>query len=160
MGPPPPGPHLRILVPEDDPDLRALLEDSVTELHRRYPDYLPDPLIPDGEYFVAEIDGQAVGCVALRVPPDLPDEGHGEVKRLYVAPYGRRRGVAAALMGALETRARARGMTTVVLETGTAQPEAMALYTALGYQPTPSFGEWATNPQSRCYAKRLDTPAR
>jgi ribosomal protein S18 acetylase RimI-like enzyme len=72
---------------------------------------------------------EAVGCVALReLREDLV-----EVKHLYVATTARRRGVASALMDAFEAEAARRGAL-IVLETGTRQPEAIALYERRGYR--------------------------
>jgi putative acetyltransferase len=72
---------------------------------------------------------EAVGCVVLR---ELGADGV-EVKHLYVAPTARRRGVASALMDAFEAEAARRGAS-VVLETGSRQPEAIALYERRGYR--------------------------
>jgi ribosomal protein S18 acetylase RimI-like enzyme len=79
----------------------------------------------------------------------------GEVKRLYVDPDGRRRGIARALMGEVEARAARRGLVALVLETGTAQPEALALYESLGYHEIATCGHYPDDPRSRCYAKSL-----
>jgi ribosomal protein S18 acetylase RimI-like enzyme len=73
--------------------------------------------------------GRAVGCVALRALR----ENRVEVKHLYVAPAARRRGVASALMEAFEAEA-ARRRALIVLETGSRQPEAIALYGKRGYR--------------------------
>jgi hypothetical protein len=43
----------------------------------------------------------------------------------------------------------------MVLETGTAQPEAIALYVSAGYEPAEKFGLYRFEAQSRCYAKGL-----
>ena len=80
-------------------------------------------------FWLAEIDGSAVGCVGMR----KLEPGRVEVKHLYVEPAARRRGVAAALMAALEDEADRR-RAEIVLETGTRQPEAIALYEARGYR--------------------------
>jgi putative acetyltransferase len=71
----------------------------------------------------------AIGCVALRA---LSDD-RIEVKHLYVEPCARRRGVAAALMDAFEAEA-SRRRASIVLETGSRQPEAIALYRTRGYR--------------------------
>ena len=139
------------LVDPSDPDLVALLVATVADLNARYPDYDPDPVVADSDYFVARLDGAPVGCVGLRAIGG----GRGEIKRMFVAASGRRRGIAAQLVAALEERAAERGMSTVVLETGIRQPEAIALYIALGYTPIDAFGEYATSPLSRCYGKGI-----
>jgi pimeloyl-ACP methyl ester carboxylesterase len=60
-------------------------------------------------------------------------------------------------MHAVEERARQRGTSRVRLETGTRQPEAMALYESLGYQLIENYGQYADSPLSRCYGKSLRT---
>jgi putative acetyltransferase len=80
--------------------------------------------------------GEAVGCVALRAlgPHRV------EVKHLYVAPAARRRGIGAALMDAFEAEA-ARRRAPIVLETGSRQPESIALYRKRGYRPRDRYEE-------------------
>jgi hypothetical protein len=55
----------------------------------------------------------------------------------------------------LESAARAAGAEVMILETGTAQPEAMALYVAAGYEPVEPFGLYRDSPRNRCYGRRL-----
>lgn len=138
--------------PADDSDVRRLIAAAVAELNVRYPgDVELEPLPATGDHFVAVVDGVAVGVVVLvGVRPGLD-----EVKRLYVEPGQRGRGVARSLMHALEHRANARGTDLVRLETGTRQPEAMALYESLGYSLIENYGHYAGSPLSRCYAKSL-----
>lgn len=143
--------EIRAVADSGDPVLWALLVDAVAELHVRYPDYDPDPAVPNSEYWVATVDGSPMGCVALHHLPNM----RGEIKRLYVSPAGRRRGVAAALLDALERRAVAHAMSEIILETGTRQPEAIALYEALGYVAAEPYGEFAASPLSRFFAVRL-----
>jgi GNAT superfamily N-acetyltransferase len=83
------------------------------------------------------------------------DHEQVEVKRMFVrAPY-RGRGLARALVGASEDEARRLGYRVVLMESGTAQPEAMALYESSGYVRTPGFGYYQDSPMNRCYAKSL-----
>ena len=60
---------------------------------------------------------------------------------MYVVPAARGRGVARAVLAGLEDAARDRGWTTLRLETGPRQPEAIGLYTRAGYRPIAAFGE-------------------
>jgi len=84
---------------------------------------------PHGTFLLGALHGEIVGGVGLRtVAP-----GHGEVKRLWVAPDLRRFGVGAALMHALEVAAPPLKISTIVLETGPLQPEAVALYEKEGW---------------------------
>ncbi|MRK01825.1 MULTISPECIES: GNAT family N-acetyltransferase [Aeromicrobium] len=67
-------------------------------------------------------------------------ESDGEIKRMYVRPVYARRGLARAILAELERSAAAAGITRLVLETGLAQPEAIALYHSSGYVEVPKFG--------------------
>ena len=129
------------------------------ELLERYgvPDADPDDLHadhlapPHGAFVVAWVDGDAVGCGGIR----QYDETTGEIKRMYTKPEVRRRGVSRVVLEELEARARAIGYTQLVLETGTRQPEAMALYESAGYESIEPYGFYKNAPGSRCYAKDL-----
>jgi GNAT superfamily N-acetyltransferase len=142
--------------PAGDPEVRRLSAAAVAELNVRYPgDVDLEPVPESSDHFVAVTDGAAVGVVALvEVRPGLD-----EVKRLFVEAGHRGKGAARALMGALEEHARRRGTSVVRLETGTRQPEAMALYESLGYSTIENYGQYAGSPLSRCYAKTLHTDA-
>ncbi len=85
---------------------------------------------PQGAFWVARRRGDAVGGVGLRaVAPAV-----GEVRRLWVEPAARGRGVGRALMAALEQEAARRGLSSLQLGTGDRQPEAVALYEATGWE--------------------------
>ncbi|MCX4511422.1 GNAT family N-acetyltransferase [Streptomyces sp. NBC_01619] len=90
---------------------------------------------------------------------DENDEGYAngdaELKRMYVVPEARGLGLARSILAALEEDARAAGRLRMVLETGTAQPEAIALYTSSGYEPCVKFGHYRAYENSRCFAKPL-----
>lgn len=90
---------------------------------------------------------------------DKNDEGYAdgdaELKRMYVTPQARGRGLARRILAALEEDARAAGRTRMVLETGTKQPEAVALYFSSGYEPCAKFGHYRFDELSLCYAKPL-----
>jgi GNAT superfamily N-acetyltransferase len=106
---------------------------------------------PHGTFLVAWIDDDAVGCGGVR----RIDDATGEIKRMFVAESARRRGVARAVLGELERTARALGYQRLILETGTMQPEAIALYESHGYDPIEPYGAYKDSPMSRCYAKRF-----
>ncbi|GAB2791731.1 GNAT family N-acetyltransferase [Streptomyces chlorus] len=82
-------------------------------------------------------------------------DGDAELKRMYVIEQMRGRGLARRMLAALEDDARAAGRLRMVLETGTEQPEAIALYTSSGYEPCEKFGYYRFHENSRCYAKAL-----
>lgn len=89
-------------------------------------------------------DGTPLGCGALRA---LGDDG-AELKRMYVVPAARRRGVSRAVLAGLEDAARSRGWTTLRLETGPRQTAAIALYGSAGYRPIAAFGGYAGDPRA------------
>jgi putative acetyltransferase len=106
---------------------------------------------PDIRFLVARLDGQVMGCVALRVDP----AGWGEVKRLYVPPRARGLGIGRRLLAALEAQARREGLTLLRLETGIHQPEALGLFRAAGFVEIPAFAPYAPDPLSVFMEKRL-----
>jgi GNAT superfamily N-acetyltransferase len=109
-----------------------------------------------GAFLVVRIDGEPVGCGALR----RLDAETGELKRMYVATAVRGRGLGRRLLAALEAEAQALGMRRLVLETGVRQAAALALYRATGFQPIPLYGEYRASPAtSICLGKELTAPA-
>lgn len=108
---------------------------------------------PHGAFLVAWLGGEAAGCGALK--PFDPAARIGEIKRMYTAPVARRRGVSRLLLGALESRAVELGYRRLQLETGTAQPEALALYESQGWHRITPYGRYKHEPDSVCFAKDL-----
>jgi len=107
---------------------------------------------PDGYFLVARLSGEPVGCAGIcRCEGDRT----AELRRMYVAPEARRAGVARALMGALEEKARELGYRTLRLETGPEQPEAVRLYEQSGFERISNFGPYATQRRSICMEKTL-----
>ncbi len=107
-----------------------------------------------GTFLVARDDGRAVGCGAIR----LLDGTTAEVKRMYVEPDQRGRGVARAVLASLEAAARELGARRLVLETGTHSPDALALYRGAGFTQIDCWGEYATSPTSVCLEKKVSGP--
>ena len=106
---------------------------------------------PNGAFLVAYLGGAAVGGGGVR-----RHEGDvGEIKRLWVDPAARGRGVARALVAQLEEEARWLGYRAVVLETGLRQPEAIRLYESLGYGRRPPYGRYGSSPLSVCLGRDL-----
>lgn len=114
---------------------------------------------PRGVYLVAYDDaGRPVATGGWRRQDENPEgfsDGDAEIKRMYVIPEVRGLGLARRILAALEDDARAAGRTRMVLETGTMQPEAIALYESSGYEPCRKFGHYRFHALSRCYAKPL-----
>jgi GNAT superfamily N-acetyltransferase len=147
-------------VPYDDPVAVDLVGRVQQEYVARYggPDEAAvDPaefVPPQGLFLVAEVSGVPAGCGAWRVYPP----GGVEIKRVYVVPEYRRRGVAQLVVAALESSAAEAGHTSVVLNTGDRQPEALALYSDLGYVPVPGYGRYACSPGAVFLGKDLVAP--
>ncbi len=114
---------------------------------------------PQGLYLIAYDDrGTPVATGGWRVRWEGEDgyaDGDAEIKRMYVVPEARGRGLSRLVLAALEDDARAAGRTRMVLETGTKQPEAISLYVSSGYEPCAKFGHYRFDELSRCYAKPL-----
>jgi GNAT superfamily N-acetyltransferase len=85
---------------------------------------------PGGAFLVAYVDDQPVGCGGIK---RLSGEA-AELKRLYVAPEARNRGLARTLVAALENAARDAGYRIVRLDTGNQQPAALNLFRSTGYR--------------------------
>jgi putative acetyltransferase len=83
------------------------------------------------------------------------DETTAEIRRMYVAPSARGKGLSRAVLAALEDEARRLGYEFVRLETGDRQPEAVKLYASSGFEPIPRYGPFVDDPRSVCFEKRL-----
>jgi putative acetyltransferase len=129
------------------------------ELLARYPgpeetffDLAEEEVAPGrGAFLVARLAGRPIGCGAVR----RLDDHTVEIKRMFVAPEARGRGVGGRILAALEAEARRLGASKLVLETGHEQPEAVALYTRAGFVRIPRYGQYACAPQSVCFGKML-----
>ena len=128
----------------DGPAGEVLVRDYVAEIRAMYPDWTPDvpPRLtpedvepPAGRWLVAYRDGEPVGCAALK----RLDPTTAEIKRVYVAPEARGRGVARALLVRLEQIARDAGYTTIRMDTGARQPASVALFGKVGYEQIPDY---------------------
>nr|WP_276610733.1 GNAT family N-acetyltransferase [Kineococcus siccus] len=108
-------------------------------------------MTPAATYLVASVDGYPAGCIA-RVPVE---DGLVEMKRVFVDDGFRGRGIASLLVQRFEEDARAAGVARIRLETGTLQPEAIALYEKLGYHRIENFGVYADSPLSVAFGKEL-----
>ena len=138
------------------PAATRLLAEMCAELTRRYhrppsPYTIEEAEAPRAGFVVASLDGHPIGCGALR----CIDDETVEIKRMYVAPAARRRGVARRILAELEQLAAAHRYLRIILETGVFQPEALALYAATGYRRTPSYGRYIGNPDAVCFEKYL-----
>ncbi|MGN9837799.1 GNAT family N-acetyltransferase [Nonomuraea sp. H19] len=134
-----------------DGDLTALLDAAFAELVARYGPEGRSQVRAGARYLVASVDDRAVGCGAVQPV----DSGTGELKRMYVLPEYRGRGIAKSLLSALEELAAGLGYRRLRLATGVRQPEAIALYERCAYVLTEPYGKYVDAPLTRCYAKAL-----
>lgn len=103
------------------------------------------------EVIVAYADETPVGCGAFKPW----DENTAEVKRMFVQPDYRGKGIAYQVLTALEAWAASTGYKNCILETGKNQPEAIALYTKAGYHLIPNYGQYAGIENSVCMLKSI-----
>ena len=96
-----------------------------------------------------------VGCGAIK---EL-ELGSMEVKRMYVPPEHRNKGIATKILSDLEIWAHKLGYEKCVLETGKRQPEAISLYKKKGYRVIPNYGQYRGVENSVCFEKDLKTPS-
>jgi ribosomal protein S18 acetylase RimI-like enzyme len=147
-----------------DPRAVALREVMDAEMAERYQaaDLLEmDPIIAKALYvdaasitstiLVLDADGTPIGHAALRL-----HDGDWEVKRVIIDSGQRQRGIGRAMLLELIRIATAGGAQRLILQTGNKQPESVALYTSLGFEPIPPYEPYRTAiPLSLCFAKSL-----
>jgi putative acetyltransferase len=100
---------------------------------------------------VAYLDGAPVACGAFKAV----SEDTVEIKRVFVKPEFRNRGLAGKILKTLENAAKNRGYMYAVLETGVKQHEAIGLYKKSGYAITDKYGPYVGNENSVCMKKAL-----
>jgi len=138
--------EVRVEAP-DSQDARWCLQEYFRELAARFetgfdpsksnPAHDEDMTPPAGFFVVARLDGQPVGCGALK----LKGQAAGEIKRMWTAQSARGRGVARKVLRTLEATARECGLKSLRLETNRTLTEAQALYRQEGYQEVDAFNE-------------------
>jgi GNAT superfamily N-acetyltransferase len=147
-----------------DRDAQLLVDEVQAEYVERYgaPDEAPldeselDP--PGGAFFLGFAGDVPVAMGGWKSRSGVHPWGLtrvAEIKRMYVAPAARRRGYARRVLTHVEETARQAGVQALVLETGTGQPEAIAMYASDGYELIQDFGFYAWSPKVRSFAKRL-----
>jgi len=139
----------------DDPRARALATATVSELNSHYdgrpgsgaPPVAADFVPPDGAFVLALLDGDSIGCGGLC----RFDEATAEIRRMYVAPHVRRRGISRAILRELLEIGRELGYARARLETGHAQREAIGLYETSGFRRIPCWGPYVADERSLCF---------
>jgi putative acetyltransferase len=146
--------------PFDSPDVRALTDAQQAEMRELYggeADIGPTReasmfVEPDGVFLVVrDDDGVAVACGGVA----RFDAERGELKRMYVVPALRGRGLGRRVLVELEAEARRLGYRSLVLETGDRQPGALGLYASAGYERIPCYPPYDSRALSLCFEKRL-----
>jgi GNAT superfamily N-acetyltransferase len=142
--------------------LQRILEE---DLHGRYASRLQPGPARDAALSALAVDPDDVLATVLAVSGEAGPVAHAalrslngewEVKRVVVLESQRGRGIASRLMAEIEAIAALGGASRVILQTGDQQPEAVALYTKLGYTRIPVYEPYATAiPFSLCFEKRL-----
>ena len=129
------------------------------ELKKQYPEegathfrLDPEEIVEGrGGFFIAYADAKPVGCGAIR----KLNADTAEIKRMFVVPEARGKGLSKQILSALEQEGRRLGVRRIVLETGDRQIEAVALYERAGFTRIPLFGEYLNSPLSVCMAKDI-----
>lgn len=144
----------------DSPVARQVVTAALADLAVRYGgggDETPveaaefDP--PNGVFLVAYLGGQPVGCGGWRSHGDSGETA--ELKRMFTAAEARGRGVARAVLAAVERSARDQGRKRIILECGDQQPEAIAMYQSGGYERIENFGFYRDSPNCLSFGRSL-----
>jgi len=146
--------------PYGHPDVVALTEQAQAYYRELYSGSGDESVVaaadfepPSGHLVVGYVDGDPVamgGWRRLSARPGLPSPNTAEIKRMYVAPSARGRGLSRVVLAELEDSARAAGVQWLVLETGSPQEVAVVLYRASGYTDIDgaSYGHYVGHPSA------------
>lgn len=144
-------------VKPEDSDLAYLISKLDAYLLERYPvdevhviDF-EDPNVNEVSFVVAYYDESPVGCGAVRPL----DSEYTELKRFYVEPQYRNKGIAGKIFTYLENKSRELNFRALRLETGEEQPEAISFYKKQGFYEIAKFGEYEDCELSVCFEKKL-----
>ncbi len=134
-------------VDPEHPDARHCLAEYVAELNRRSERGF-DPSVgatalphevrpPAGQFFVAYLHDEAIGCGAVKYHADAPSE----IKRMWIAPHARGLGLGRRLLETLQACASASGAVVARIETSAVLTEALSLYRSAGWVEVPAFND-------------------
>jgi ribosomal protein S18 acetylase RimI-like enzyme len=157
--------------PYDHPDVVDLADQAQAHYRELYGGPGDESIVdaadftsPSGLFLVGYLDGVGRTAVAmggwrrLGDRPGLPSQNAAEIKRMYVAPSARGRGLSRMVLAELEATAREAGLDWLVLETGQPQVSAVRLYRSSGYTDIDgsSYGHYAGHPLAVHLGKSLD----
>jgi GNAT superfamily N-acetyltransferase len=139
-----------------DTDFRLLIKELDADLRDRNGDVMD---VYDGHNVIEQIDTVVIaylndhpaGCGCFKNYNDSTVE----IKRMYVRPDARGKGISRMILTGLENWAKSLGFAHVVLETGSKQQEALGLYNRAGYTNIPSYPPYIDLPDSVCFKKSL-----
>jgi len=133
--------------------LEAMLDEELLE---RYGDIqlLYQPYNKIGRVETAIVvfhDNEPIGCGCIK----HRDDDTAEIKRMFIKKEYRGKGISKKILSELERWAIQLGYNNAVLETGLLQPESIALYTRMDYEPIPNYESYMEKVQSLCFGKAL-----
>jgi putative acetyltransferase len=136
-----------------DPELAALVTAQQREIRELGGVPVRAAFTPDDDsaYLVAAVNGRAVACAGWRPLGD----GVAELRRMYVRPSFRGRGIGRQLVVWVEEEALAAGCPVIRLDTSPLLEAAIGLYLSSGYRSIPAYGEYAGSADRVCFEKRL-----
>jgi len=102
-------------------------------------------------FFLTWYEGRLAGCGGIK----MFGTDYGEVKRMFVRPEFRGKGLAKAMLRHLADYARRNDACILRLETGIYEVEAIGLYEGFGFQRRPPFGEYFEDPMSIYFEKNI-----
>lgn len=136
------------------PEVKSLSDELHKDLEAIYGNGIIEDFMGENEqvlifYVTYDEKDNAISCGALK----HFDDSTAEIKRMYVRPQFRGRGISKLILTQLEDYAKELNYHRLVLETGLKQPEAMSLYSKFGYKPLKCYGRHSNDPDSRCFEK-------
>lgn len=139
-----------------DPDFQSLIKQLDADLRLRNGDEMDiydrhNIIAPIDTVVIAYIDKEPAACGCFKKYNDATVE----IKRMFVAPPARGKGISRNILDELEAWATTLGFTNVILETGGRQVEALGLYRRAGYTPIPNYPPYQDMEDSYCFRKEL-----
>ena len=139
-----------------DPDFQSLIKQLDADLRLRNGDEMDvydqhNIIAPIDTVVVAYIDNEPAACGCFK----KYNETTVEIKRMFVAPPARGKGISRKILAELETWAHTLGFRHIILETGGRKVEALGLYQRAGYTPIANYPPYGEMEDSYCFRKEL-----